>query len=309
MTFLVTGASGYVGAALIEHLLRSGHDVRASGRDEGRVRAAGVPASVPFVTGDVVAGTGLDEALDGVDAAFYLVHSMEGASADFSGDERRAAENFAAAARRAGTSRIVYLGGLVPHDKPLSRHLASRLGVEEVLLEAAPRAVAFRASIVIGARSRSFRFLVRLVERSPVLPLPAWHANRTQPLDGRDLLGYLEAAATSAAVQGPVSLDAVGPETLSYGDMVERIRDLMLVGRPALRLPITLTPVAARVASAIAGEDVALIEPLMESLESDLLARDRRCAETFPEVRLHGLDSAVEHALRRWELTEPLAAR
>ena len=309
MPTLVTGASGYVGAALLGHLLEAGHEVRAFGRSHDRVRDAGVPSSVPFVQGDAVAGTGLDAALEGCETAFYLVHSMESGSRDFSDDERRAAEHFALAAERAGTRRVVYLGGLVPKDKALSKHLGSRLAVEEVLLDSAPEAVAFRASIVIGARSRSFRFLVRLVERAPILPLPTWRDHRTQPIDGRDLLAYLEAAATSDAVTGPLSLDAVGPDVLTYGGMVERIRDLMLVGRPALRLPVALTPIAAPFASAIAGEDVGLIQPLMESLESDLLPRDDRAQELFPEVRLRRFDRAVEHALGRMERIAPLAAR
>jgi uncharacterized protein YbjT (DUF2867 family) len=309
MPTLVTGASGYVGAALVGRLVDAGHDVRAFGRDEGRVRAAGVSDEVPVVLGDAVTGAGLDEALEDAEVAFYLVHSMERGARDFSSDERRAAEHFAAAAQRAGTRRVVYLGGLVPTDKPLSRHLGSRLAVEEVLLSAVGEAVAFRASIVIGDRSRSFRFLVRLVERTPVLPLPSWRHNRTQPIDGRDLLGYLHAAAESGAVTGPLSLDAVGPDVVTYGEMIGRIRDLMLLGRPELPLPLSLTPVAAQVASAIAGEDPALIQPLMESLESDLLARDRRCREVFPEVRLHRFDRAVEHALGRWEAVEELAGR
>jgi uncharacterized protein YbjT (DUF2867 family) len=168
--------------------------------------------------------------------------------------------------------------------------------------------VALRASIVIGARSRSFRFLVRLVERVPVMPLPDWRENRTRPIDVRDVLAYLDAAGTSDAVPGRVSLDVGGPETLSYAAMIERIRDLMLLNRPRVDLPLRLTALTSRVAAAIAGEDPALIEPLMGSLGHDLLPRDERAAELFG-VRLHHFDSAVEHALREWESGEELAAR
>ena len=104
---------------------------------------------------------------------------------------------------RAGVRRVVYLGGLVPADAPASPHLASRLEVEEALLDAAPEAVALRASIVVSARSRSFRFLVRLVERVPVMPLPAWRDHRTRPIDGRDVIAFLERAGTSDAVRRP----------------------------------------------------------------------------------------------------------
>jgi uncharacterized protein YbjT (DUF2867 family) len=149
---------------------------------------------------------------------------------------------------------------------------------------------------------------VRLVERVPVMLLPGWHHHRTQPIDARDVLAYLVAAGTSPAVRGPLSLDIAGPEVLSYGEIVERIRDLMIVGRPALRFAPTLTPVASRVAAAIAGEQHELIGPLMEGLNTDLLPRDDRAAQLLG-VRLHSFDAAVERALREWEIAEQLRAR
>jgi uncharacterized protein YbjT (DUF2867 family) len=303
---LVTGATGFLGAALIPRLQREGHGVRAYAR-----RPDAVTADVPVVAGDAVAGTGLDAALDGIEVAFYLIHSMEGAgtSKRFDALELRSVENFVSAAERAGVRRVVYLGGLVPADKAASRHLGSRLAVEEVLLGGAiPEAVAFRASLVVGSRSRSFRFLVRLVERAPIIPLPAWADNRTQPIDERDVLALMLAAARSEAVTGPLSLDIGGPDVVTYGRLVEVIRDHLLLGRPALRIPITMTAVAAKIAAAITGEDVGLIEPLMESLETDLLPRDDEASALF-DVRMHSLDAAVEHALGVWERTEALAAR
>jgi uncharacterized protein YbjT (DUF2867 family) len=226
----------------------------------------------------------------------------------FAERDRRAAEHFARAAGAAGVRRIVYLGGLVPADAPVSAHLASRLEVEDLLLGAAPEAVALRASIVIGPRSRSFRFLVRLVERVPLMALPDWRDNRTAPIDGRDVMAYLVAAGTSDTVDGRLSLDIAGPEVMTYATMIERIRDALLLDRPRLDLPLRLTSVASRVAAAIAGEDPALIEPLMESLGSDLLPRDTRVRALFG-VRLHAFDAAVERALREWEAVEELAAR
>jgi uncharacterized protein YbjT (DUF2867 family) len=304
---LVTGASGFVGAALIPRLQRDGHDVRAFGRAAGRVRA-----EVPVVEGDAVTGAGLDAALEGVDCAYFLIHSMETVggpvvSGDFAERDRRAARAFADAARRAGVRRVVYLGGLVPADAPPSPHLASRLEVERILLDAAPEAAAFRASIVIAAASRSFRFLVHLVERLPVLVLPAWRKHRTRPIDGRDVIEFLARAAAAPGLAGR-SLDIAGPDVVSYADMIERIRESMVVGRPALRLRLEATPVASRVAAAIAGEDPALIEPLMEGLSHDLLPRDSAAAALLG-VRLHSFDAAVERALRDWEAAEPLAAR
>jgi uncharacterized protein YbjT (DUF2867 family) len=305
---LVTGVSGYVGAALVPRLRRDGHAVRGFARSEARVARAGV-ALDDLVIGDATTGAGLDRALDGVDVAYYLIHSMEGPlTSEFADIERRQAARFAAAARAAGVRRIVYLGGLVPTDGAMSRHLASRLAVEEALLAAAPESVALRASIVIGARSRSFRFLVRLVERLPILALPAWRERRTQPIDGRDMLEFLAAAATLDRAHAGRSWDVGGPNAMTYEEMIDGIADAMLLDRPKLGLGFALTPVASVVAAAVAGEDVGLIGPLMESLEHDLLPRHDGAAEAFG-VRLHGFRSAVERALREIEETEEVAAR
>jgi uncharacterized protein YbjT (DUF2867 family) len=305
MRILVTGISGYVGGALAPRLVAAGHEVRGLSRHPEGVDVPGVEV----VRGDATSGEGLEEALDGVDVAYYLIHSMEAASnGGFADVERRAAENVVAAAREAGTRRLVYLGGLVPAGHPASAHLGSRAAVEDTLLAGVPGSIAFRASIVIGARSRSFRFLVRLIERLPVLALPAWYRNRTAPIDGRDVLTYLERAATHEAADSG-SWDIGGPDVVTYAELIDRIRDSMLVDRPAIHLDrITATPLASRLASIVAGEDHGLIGPLMEGLEGDLLPADDRARADFG-VRLHSFDAAVERALREWEATEPVRAR
>ena len=196
----------------------------------------------------------------------------------------------------------------MPAGGAASPHLASRLAVERILLDAGPCSVALRASIVIGAgraRSGSWSGSSSGCRCSIV---PPGGRTATSPIDERDMVELLARAATSDAVCGE-SLDAAGPELVSYGELIDRIREHMLVGRPTIGLRrLTLTPIASRVAALIAGEDHELIGPLMESLENDLLPARRRAAELLG-VRLHSLDAAIERALREWEATEPLRGR
>ncbi len=343
MRILITGVTGGIGSRLAPELLKAGHEVRGLTRRGELETRMPVPAGLQLITGDALSGAGLSDALKGVEVAYYLIHSMEpGDGEAFYERERRTAENFAAAARESGVGRIVYLGGLVPQPAPaaqtsssagtalpslpgdgnaqtalpkdetvqpaLSDHLASRLGVERILLAAVPNSVALRASIVIGSRSRSFRFLVRLVERLPALVIPAWGEHSTAPVDERDVTKCLARSATSDAVAGR-SLDVAGPETVTYTDLIERIRDHLLLSRPTVTLRgLTLTPIASRVSAVIASEHHALIGPLMEGLTTDLLPRAELATELL-HVRRHTLDSAIERALRDWELTESLGAR
>jgi uncharacterized protein YbjT (DUF2867 family) len=302
---LVTGATGYVGGRLVRRLVSEGRPVRALARDARRLdRIDGVEA----VEGDLLSGRGVEAALEGCSTAYYLVHSMEPAGdPDFGDRDRRAAQAFGRAAASAGVKRIVYLGGIAPPGDQ-SPHLRSRLEVERILLDAVPGSTALRASIVIGAGSASFRLLVRLVERLRILPMPGWREHRTQPIDERDVLEFLARTQATPAAAGR-SLDVAGPDLLSYADMIERIAELMGVGRMPLGLGASLTPPASAVVSAITEQPLELVRPLMESLESDLLPRDAEEAPRVYGIRPRPFERAVERALAEWESLEPLGAR
>lgn len=329
MRILVTGVSGFAGGMLAPALVAEGHEVRGLSRDPARAARAlaergpaqaaagadgpdGEPAApIELVGGDVVTGEGLTGALDGIEVAYYLVHSMEsveGARVPFPERERLGALHFARAAARAGVGRIVYLGGLLPRDPGMaSRHLSSRAEVERILFAHVPDSVALRAAIVIGARSRSFRVMVRLVERMPALALPRWRGFRTRPVDARDVTAMLAAAARVAAAGGR-SLDVGGPETVTYEELLRRIAGVMLLPRPGFAMWVDGTPLTARVVAAVTGEDPEFILPLMESLHGDLLPAQDGAAELLG-VSLHSVEAAIECALREWEAVEPLAAR
>jgi uncharacterized protein YbjT (DUF2867 family) len=301
---LVTGSTGYMGGRLIERLRAEGRPLRALARDPSRSAPLD---GVDLFEGDLLRRDTLARALDGCSTVYYLVHSMEPGTNGFADRDRTAAENFAAAAREAGVERIVYLGGLLPEGGPRSEHLASRLEVEEILLAALPRSTALRASIVIGARSSSFSILVRLVSNLRLMPLPSWRSNRTQPIFEGDAIEYLARTPATPEAEGR-SLDIVGPEVMTYAEMIERIAEAIGVGRMPLPLPATQTPAASAVVSAVTDWPLELVRPLMQSLEHDLLPRNDDARRIYG-TRPHAFERALDHALRDWERTETLVAR
>jgi uncharacterized protein YbjT (DUF2867 family) len=304
---LIVGATGYVGTLLTQALVAQGRTVRAMSR---RPPGLAPPASVQSVRGDVLNDEGLDEALEGCSVAYYLVHSMEAGTTSFEARDRQAARNFVAACRRNGVDRVVYLGGIEPSGS-LSPHMRSRLEVERILMEDLPGATGLRASIIIGAGSPSFRLMVRLIERIPVLPLPPWRARRTQPIAERDVVECLVRTPLIDATRGR-SIDIVGPEPLSYAEILEGIAAELDIDRPPVKLSVFTAPAFAAVASRIAGSDVDLVRALMGSLAADVLPRSERAAQEMQE--LYGLAPlsfvrAVRRALADWERGEPLAGR
>jgi uncharacterized protein YbjT (DUF2867 family) len=304
---LIVGATGYVGSLLTTALVAEGRPVRALSRHP--IQAA-APDTVERVRGDVLADQGLDEALAGCEIAYYLVHSMEAGTSSFESRDRRAARNFVAACRRAGVDRVVYLGGIAPSG-PCSPHMRSRLEVERILMESLPGATGLRASIIIGAGSPSFRLMVRLIERIPVLPLPPWRQRRTQPVAERDVIECLVRTPLIDATARR-SIDLVGPDALTYAEILSGIAAELEIDRPAVRLPIFTAPAFAAVASRIAASDVDLVRALMGSLNADVLPRSERAAQEMVDVfglKPLGFIRAVRRALADWEREEPLSAR
>ena len=196
---LIAGATGYIGGHLAPDLLRRGMHVRCLARDPSRAK---LPSEAEVVQGDVLAEPTLAPALEGVDVAYYLVHSMGGGrDGAFAQRDRAGAQAFARAASAAGVRRVVYLGGLEGGD---SEHLRSREEVADILAAAVPATVHVRAAMVIGAGSASFLILRHLVERLPAMVCPRWIDTRTQPVAIRDVVGALASLADGGrAERGP----------------------------------------------------------------------------------------------------------
>jgi uncharacterized protein YbjT (DUF2867 family) len=304
---LIVGATGYVGTLLTKALVAEGRPVRALSR---RPPTGSRDALVEVVRGDVLGDEGLDEAFRGCEVAYYLVHSMEAGATSFEARDRRAANNFVAACRRAGVERVVYLGGIEPSGA-LSPHMRSRLEVERILMDDLSGATGLRASIVLGAHSPSFRLMVRLIERLPVLPLPPWRHRRTQPIAERDVIASLVRTPLVDTTAGR-SIDLVGPDPLTYGEILQGIAEELALDRPELKVPIFTAPTFAAVAASVAGADAELVRALMGSLNADVLPRSERAAQEMTEVfgiRPLPFKRAVRRALADWEREEPLAGR
>ena len=291
---LVTGATGYIGGRLIPVLEAAGVELRCLARHPAGLRSR-VSPTTEVVQGDVLDPASLDRALEGIDVAYYLVHSM-GSHGNYHEKDRLAARNFGEAAQRAGVRRIVYLGGLANDPSGLSRHLESRLETGEVLRQSGVPVVEFRASVVIGSGSLSFELIKALVDRLPVMICPRWVSTLSQPIGIDDVLAYLEAALDLP--DGPSrTFEIGGADRASYGDLMREYARQRGLKRVMLSVPLLtprlsslwlglVTPVYARV-----GRE--LIEGLKN--QSTVTSPDARSAFL---VRPVGLREAIARAIR-----------
>jgi len=291
---LVTGATGFVGGRLAKRLAADGVEVRCLVRDKDRARhlAAG---GHELHEGDVTRPETLRGAGKGVDVAYYLVHGMgRGASDDFEQQERGAAAAFAEMATREGIGRIVYLGGL--GETPGSKHLRSRHETALVLADKGPPLTYFRAAMVVGAGSESYKTLRYLVQRLPAMIAPAWLKTRTQPIAIDDVLEYLAAAPRIDAAAGR-EVQIGGPDVLSYGDMLDRMAvALGTYRRPKLPVPLLTPWLSSLWIGLVTPVDAGVARPLIEGLSTETVVTDPSGAALF-DVDPTPFDDALRSAI------------
>ena len=291
----VAGATGYIGGRLCVRLREQGLEVRALARNpDAATELAELGCEVRRA--DVLDPETLAPALEGVDVAYYLVHSMgRGSDGDFAERDKAGARNFAAAAAAAGVRRIVYLGGLGEG----SEHLASRHATAQTLRAGPVPVTYFRAAAVIGVGSESFLTVFYLVRRLPVMVTPRWVTTRTQPIAIDDAIAFLAVAADlTAPLDREIQIG--GPDVTTYGGMIDELARA-LGRRPPFR--ITVPILSPRLSSLWIGlvtpVDPGVARPLIEGLATETVVTDRSGMDLFGELPRTSLQAAMASAARR----------
>ena len=305
MKALVTGATGFVGGRLAKALAERGAEVRCLVRDAGRAQHL-ADAGFELHQGDVLRPDTLAGACDGVDVAYYLVHSMgRGSGEGFEERERRAAKAFAEVAAREGVERVIYLGGL--GDQPESEHLRSRHETAKILAEHGPPLTYFRAAMVVGAKSESYKTLRYLVQRLPAMLAPRWLATTTQPIGIDDAVQFL-AQAPSVAESAGREVQIGGPDVLSYGEMLDEMaRVLGRKPRPKVPVPVLSPRLSAMWIGLVTPVDAGVARPLVEGLSTRTVVTDASGAEPF-DVDPTPLREALRRACAEEREAEAAAA-
>ncbi|MBI5952075.1 MAG: DUF2867 domain-containing protein [Chloroflexi bacterium] len=291
---LVTGATGYIASRLIPQLLDRGYTVRALARNPQRLRARSWSSQIDIVHGDMMEPASLAPALKDVHTAYYLVHNMS-LGRGYTKLEIQAAQNFVLAAEEAGVGHIIYLGGLADDNQPISPHLLSRIETGAALSQGKIPVTEFRASIIAGSGSISFEMIRFTTEFFPIIPIPLWMKNRSQPIAIQNIMDYLLAALEKW--DGSTVLEIGGPEIITYQEVMSRYARVRGHKRSFFLLPYVpvwfmalgiglMTPVPRRIARA-----------LVRGLSHDSIVTHRNAHETYPEVNLMDFESATREAM------------
>jgi uncharacterized protein YbjT (DUF2867 family) len=291
---MITGASGYVGGRLVGRIDRRRYHLRCLARRPGLVRDR-LPDDVSVVEGDVLDKTGLAAALDGVDTAYYMIHSM-GSTGDFEEQDRLAANNFAEAAKACNVRRIVYLGGLGDSRLELSPHLASRHEVGEILRTSEAQVIELRASIVIGSGSLSFELIRALTERLPVMTTPRWVSVPAQPIAIEDLLSYL-VGSLELDVDGNHIYEIGGRDVVSYGQLMREYARQRGLKRLMIPVPVLTPGLSSRWLALVTPVYARIGRKLIDSMKYPTIVRDTRAEDVFG-IESMGVSEAIAAALR-----------
>ena len=291
---LVAGATGYIGGRLIPLLEQQGMALRCLARNPDKLRSQ-VQATTEIVQGDVLDAASLEGAVNGTHTAYYLVHLMAGAK-HFEEQDRQAALNFAAAARRAGVQRIIYMVGLGDDSDPsLSPHLKSRHEVGKILRESGVETIEFRSAVVVGAGSLSFDLVKTLTDRLPIMICPRWLATLTQPIAVDDVLAYLLAAKDLPPDPSRI-FEIGGADVVPYGDLMREYARQKCLHRWLISVPVLTPYLSSLWLALVTPKSFEVGKHLIEGLRNPTIVRDKTAMDVFP-IRPVGIREAVARAM------------
>lgn len=298
-TVLVTGATGYIGGRLVPRLLEAGCRVRCLARDPARLQGRPWRGQVEVIAGDCLQADTLPAAMAGVEAAFYLVHSMAGGQ-DFEQRDLAAARNFSQAAKQSRVQRIIYVGGLGDPTTALSGHLRSRQESGAALREAGVPVTEFRAAVIVGSGSLSFEIIRHLTERLPVMICPRWLYTRAQPIAIRNVLDYLVAALHTTESTGRI-IEIGGADVLTYGDMLRGYARARGLKRWLVPVPVLTPRLSSYWVHLVTPVPAAIAQPLIQGLRNDVIVHDDSAQRLFPHIEPLDYNTAVRLALANLE--------
>ena len=293
-SIMVTGATGFIGTRLIDHLSRRGYSVKGMSR-----RNISDTASVKYVQADVFDLTQLENGLKGIKVAYYLLHSMEGSKdhwKEFASREKTQAKNFLQAATKAGVKRIIYLGGLVNDSPELSPHMKSRKEVGEILSSGNIPVTELRASLIIGAQGGSYAMLRYLVERLPIMVCPSWVKSLAQPIAVDDVIDYLVGCMETQETAGNI-YEIGGKDKMTYEQIMRVYSKYLDKQLLVIQVPFLTTRLSSYWVDLITPVKASLARPLIDSLVHDTIVTNDSIAKIIP-LKLKSVRDAIDIATK-----------
>ena len=300
---LVTGATGFIGARLIKSLSKNNYTVKGMSR-----RKLSDEKNVKYVQADVFDIDSLANAMEGIEVAFYLLHSMEGSKSDwkdFIKREKTQAQNFLKAATRAGVKRIIYLGGLVNDSLELSPHMRSRKEVGEILASGSVPVTELRASLIIGAGGGSYAMLRYLVERLRIMVCPKWVKSLAQPIAVDDVVSYLVGCMEHPETTGKI-YEIGGPDLMTYEEIMRSYSAYLNKNLFVIQIPFLTTRLSSYWVDLITPVKASLARPLIDSLVHDTVVNDDSISKIIP-LRLKSVRESIDIATKDMAKNPPLA--
>ena len=297
MKILVTGANGYIGMRLLPNLVQSGHEVYCAVRDPERLSVnEALRKQLHLITIDFLHTTKKNPLPENIDVAYYLIHSMSSDIGDFSRMEAQCAHNFVSLVEQTQAKQIIYLSGIV-NEKALSKHLASRKNVENILMQSTTPTTVLRAGIIVGSGSASFEIIRDLCEKLPIMITPKWVKTKSQPIGIRNVMEYLTGVLLHPNCLNQ-SFDIGGADILTYKEMLHRYAKNRGFRNWIISVPIMTPRLSSYWLHFVTSTSYPLAVSLVDSMNMEVIAKDQRLQKLL-NIRPYTYDEAIQMAFRR----------